>query len=215
MKNPFRIGLLTLAVLFVLYVAAFFLLPDPATLRRGGLDSDTDGDDPQWVEARAWSREAPGRFLLVCGWPTDLPRGGRLEAGPEGAPGFWDDGQLVQGVGQAEGGAVLRSPDGAVRAWVGWSAAGCVVYRPRPVRVEGQAVRADGTPVVGVRVRGCGQDVTAGEEGRFQLVLDGEAFVDAVPASGGPRCPLDAGGPDTMIRLSEGGVRTVLVQVGT
>jgi hypothetical protein len=209
----FRFGLGTIVLLGVLTASAWLFLPDPATLRPAGSGPVGDTDDPRWREASAWVDAAEGRRLLNCPWPSGVPVGGSLSGAPDDAPAFHDDGLRVQGVEGEQGNGVVGA-GGAVRAFLGWRGPTCAVFPPRTVRVQGRTVRSDGEPVPGVRVRGCGVEVEADEEGAFTAVLEGEALRDALLGPGGPRCSLSAGGPSTSVLLSEGGVQEVMVQVG-
>ena len=202
-------GLLTILLLALGALAYAFVVPKPTPRLPG---EPSDGQDERWAEIKAWVKAHPGTAVVVCPWPVDLPRGGRIDLEPADGPGFWAEGNLVQATLAQHRGGLVRASDGQPRAWVSWADQRCDVLRPQTVRIEGQVTDGGGQPRPQVEVSGCGTRATSDESGAFSMVLQSDALERATQAADGPACALTAGGPPTPVPLGEGGVRRVIVR---
>lgn len=209
-------GLFTLGMLAVLALAYGWFAPKPE-IPGSGLDGPAEPPStPEWEQAKAWVGQNPGYAIIVCDWPVDLPRGGRVALGAEDAPSFWQGGALVQAVPADERGGVVLASDGSPRAWVAFHEGRCEVLPPVRVRVDGRVVDGSGTALPDQAVEGCGQEVATDGSGVFRIRLSHPALLVAVPDdSGRPRCDIgrkSEGSTRTPIDLSRGGVQPIVVQ---
>lgn len=202
-------GLLTILLLALGALAYAFVVPKPTPRLPG---EPADGQDERWAQIKAWVNAHPGTAVVVCPWPVDLPRGGRIDLEPSDGPGFWLDGNLVQATLVAHRGGLVRATDGQPRAWVSWADQRCDVLRPQTVRIAGKVIDGGGQPRPQVEVTGCGAQAMSDENGAFSMVLFADALAHASQGTDGPACQLTAGGPPTAVSLREGGVRPVIVR---
>lgn len=205
---PFRYaGGFSLVVLVVLGLAGALFLPTQPVRPRVA--------KPAWSEApggeqlQEWLSSTHGARVVSCPLRS-VPADRSALSGP----GLVADGLLYQGVTEPKVGAALLDEAGEPVGWISVRAQACTASPASSVQVQGQLVQADGSPVGGAIVEGCGLSQRSDDQGRFRIQLGPSALLSAEEGQLGPRCGLRSGGPATGIALDRGGALEVLVQVG-
>jgi hypothetical protein len=166
--------------------------------------------------AHAWLAQFHGGFVLDCALP-DLSPAAQLDtelAGPTSVV----DGSIVRVVPDPIGIGLLRDGDRLdfVRWEIALAGTTCVRVPATASPVRGRLLDAARSPVPGVRVRGCGLDVTTGDDGAFEGSLAPE--VGGWWGQSHARCLVQADTPDgtaaRAVVLDEDRPASLRLQVG-